>query len=138
MKRLLFLTSVFAFACSSAVSEWDKVYRYEAPVGWTKEKYERQVAPQAFSNPPESRDVEVTSYEKERLEMLRKLLQTPPTPIRVPDTVIRVLILPWVDSEGNLNTSRYVFFRVEEGKWILGDYLLKRGEPIRELRPLDR
>ncbi|MEM5853941.1 MAG: TraV family lipoprotein [Candidatus Aenigmatarchaeota archaeon] len=138
MKRLLFLTSVFAFACSPAVSEWDKVYRYEAPAGWSKEKYERQVAPQAFLKPPEKKDMEVTSYEKERLEMLQKLLQTPPTPLRVPDTVIRVLILPWVDSEGNLNTSRYVFFRVEEGKWILGDYLLKRGEPIRELKPLDR
>lgn len=138
MKRLLFLVSVFAFSCSPSVSEWDKVYRYEAPAGWNKEKYERQVAPQVFSKPPEKKDVEVTSYEKERLEVLQKLLQTPPTPMRVPDTVVRVLILPWVDSEGNLNTSRYVFFRVEEGKWILGDYLLKRGEPIRELRPLDK
>lgn len=35
-----------------------------------------------------------TSYEREREKMLTSMIKTPPTPMRVPDTVLRVMFLP--------------------------------------------
>ena len=76
-------------------------------------------------------------YQKEVQERLFELARTIPTPLRVPDNIIRVFVLPYVDEKGNLVSQKYIFFRAEEGKWILGDYLLKKGEHLKELKPLE-
>jgi len=79
---------------------------------------------------------EESLYEKEVKETITKLLQAPPTPVKVPDTILRVLILPYVGEDGSLNAAKYVFVKVEEGRWILGDYLIKERRGIKVLTPL--
>jgi len=79
---------------------------------------------------------EESLYEKEVKETIVNLLKAPPTPVKVPDTILRVLILPYVSEDGSLNTARYVFVKVEEGRWILGDYLLGEKKGIKVLTPL--
>ena len=70
----------------------------------------------------------------EREEKLLRTMSVSPTPMKAPDTILRVLIWPYVDSEGRLYTAHYAFLKVDEGRWILGDYLVKpleEGERVK-------
>lgn len=100
--------------------------------GSIKEVYEKLESGEKGKNEKK----EESLYEKEVKETMVKLLQAPPTPVKVPDTILRVLILPYVSEDGSLNTARYVFVKVEEGRWILGDYLLGEKKGIKVLTPL--
>lgn len=77
-----------------------------------------------------------SNYEKERDKLLAKIVKTPPIPMRVPDTVLRVLLLPYVDDTGTLTAQNYKFVTVNDGKWILGEYLIKEGSTVNMLTPL--
>jgi hypothetical protein len=79
---------------------------------------------------------EEATYRKEKMEKELAILKTAPTPIKAPDTVIRVLILPYVDSNGVLNAAKYTFLTVETGKWIIGDYLLTPAKTEKIKKPL--
>lgn len=77
-------------------------------------------------------------YDSEREEAMAKLLQTPPTPLRVPPTVLRIHILPHVDRGGGFNSDKYKFITEDEGQWILDSQVLSKRRPeIKELRPLE-
>ncbi len=120
-KRVLAIALFLTSSCAGAVSKQEKVQLKDLPETFTQ-KEEKQVE---------------SLYQKEVQERLFELARTIPTPLRVPDNIIRVFVLPYVDEKGNLVSQKYIFFRAEEGKWILGEYLLQRGKPIRELRPLE-
>jgi len=61
---------------------------------------------------------------------LTKLLKEPQTPVIVPPKIVRVLILPYQNSEGkNLYSARYVYVIVEEPKWILQNILTNQLSP---------
>lgn len=77
-----------------------------------------------------------SSFERERDIMMTRLVKTPPTPIRVPDTILRVLIMPYTDESGVLTAQSYKFTKVDDGKWIMGEYLDKEGQGIQMLTPL--
>jgi len=77
-----------------------------------------------------------SDYEKERDKMLSKIVKTPPIPMRIQDTVLRVLILPYVDDAGVLTAQSYKFTKVDDGKWIMGEYLLNGNDEIGVLTPL--
>jgi len=57
-------------------------------------------------------------YQKDMLRKMRKLIQEPKTPIVMPPRVMRVLILPYVNSQNELEMGRYVYFFVGKPKWI--------------------
>ena len=65
--------------------------------------------------------VKESLYERERKEVLLKLLRTLPAPVRTPDKVLKIYVLPYTDSEGNFHAGGYVFVVVEDGEWILSD-----------------
>lgn len=67
-------------------------------------------------------------YEKERKEVLLDLIKNVPAPIRTPDTVLKVYLLPYTDGEGNFYGGGYFFMVVEDGRWLLG------GEGEREIK----
>ena len=77
-------------------------------------------------------------YKRELMEKLMKMVREEPTPLALPPTVLRVFVLPYVDDQGRLITQHYLYLKVDEGKWILGDYLLKKGQPPREFTPLKK
>ncbi len=77
-------------------------------------------------------------YEEEKKSLLVRLIKNPPTPIKTPEKILRVLILPYVDENKVLHTQHFSFIKVDDGSWILGDYLLKEGKMIdRNLTPLE-
>ena len=79
---------------------------------------------------------EESLYKRELMEKLMRMTREEPTPLALPPTVLRVFVLPYVDDQGRLITQHYMYIKVDEGKWILGDYLLKRGGPPRKFTPL--
>lgn len=77
-------------------------------------------------------------YELEHEKKMLELLRESPTPLRTPDTILRVLILPHSDVNNVLHNYKYLYVKVEEGKWVIGDYLLKPVEGgKRILSPLE-
>jgi len=70
------------------------------------------------------RKLKEKQVEKEKHKVLKQILKLPPMPIKLPDTVLRALILPYTDENGVLHGYSYLYLKVEEGKWLLGDYLL--------------
>jgi len=81
---------------------------------------------------------EESLYRRELMEKLMRMVREEPTPLALPPTVLRVFVLPYVDDQGKLITQHYIYLKVDEGKWILGDYLLKKGGPPREFTPLKK
>jgi len=62
-------------------------------------------------------------YEKGRKEELAKIIEAPVVPVKTPDKILRVLMLPYVDKNNILQTSSFLFVKVDEGRWIIGEYL---------------
>lgn len=88
--------------------------------------------------PHETLEVTKSAYDTERENALAKLFQAPPTPLRVPPTVLRIHILPYVDRTGGFNSDKYKFITEDEGKWIMDDQVLTKRQPeIKELKPLE-
>jgi hypothetical protein len=71
---------------------------------------------------------EMPPVEAERQQRMISVLKKPPIPMKMPDKILRVLFLPYVDQNNVLNNYKYSFMKVEEGKWVIGDYLM---EPAR-------
>jgi hypothetical protein len=101
----------------------------------TKEKivYLDNIQPKEDTYKPKEKSI----YEKEVQEKIISLLKAPETPLRTPDIITRVLILPYTKEDGTLVMSHYVFVKMKEGKWILGDYLIDQPkEENKIIRPL--
>ncbi len=64
-----------------------------------------------------------TGYQASLYKKMQRLLDDPVTPIVVPPTAMRVLILPYPGDDHELYMPRYVFMFVDEPSWLLGDYL---------------
>jgi conjugal transfer pilus assembly protein TraV len=65
------------------------------------------------------------SYREASMAKMAKLLKSPTTPMVVPPTVMRVLVLPYQGDDDDLLMPRYVYFMTEKAKWIVGDYLVR-------------
>lgn len=63
------------------------------------------------------------AVETEKDNKLAAIINRPVTPLRTPDTILRVLLLPYTDSNNVLHSWKYSFIKVDDGKWILSDYL---------------
>ena len=76
--------------------------------------------------------------QEEQQQTMMKILKKPPIPIKAPDKIIRILFLPYVDKNNILNNYRYSFLKVDEGNWVLGDYLLEPARLDKKVfNPLD-
>lgn len=62
-------------------------------------------------------------YEKERKNFLQETMYMPQIPIKTPDKILRVLVMPYVDDDKNLQMENYHFVKVDDGRWVLGEYL---------------
>lgn len=117
--KILSLLILLLFACSS--------YAFEDP------RWESSVPKQSIQKKKEIREPLITvteihnetmsRYEEEKLKKTLSTLKESPMPLRLPDTILRVMFLPYVDSKDVLRSSYYAFLKVDDGKWLLGEYL---------------
>lgn len=63
------------------------------------------------------------SYQNALFEKLTALLKEPATPMIAPPQIVRVLILPYQGEGSKLFMPRYVYFIIDEPKWVLGNLL---------------
>jgi len=77
---------------------------------------------------------EQLSRQKTMLEM--SLTQKAPTPIWIPPLIAKVLIMPYIDKSEALHTSQYVFIKLKDGKWLIGNYLMEDTGNVRVINPL--
>lgn len=61
------------------------------------------------------------SYRESLYGKLTRLIDEPVTPIVAPPKVLRVLLLPYEGSDNALYMYRYVYFFVDEPRWILDE-----------------
>lgn len=120
-KKLLILSLAGAIALSSCSTTKERIV------------YLDNVPPKEDAYKPKEKSI----YEKELQEKVVSLLKAPETPIKTPDVITRVLILPYTKEDGTLITSHYIFAKMKEGKWVLGDYLIdQQREENKVVRPL--
>ena len=60
-------------------------------------------------------------YQQQLLNTIGNLIKQPKTPIVVPPATMRVLILPYVNNQNELEMGRYVYFFVGKPKWIFSE-----------------
>lgn len=61
-----------------------------------------------------------------------------PVPIRTPATVMRVLITPWEDTDGNLNISNYVYTEIEPRRWAYDNQARPESQAIQPLQMIQK
>ena len=67
-------------------------------------------------------------YRAALLDTFTGLLKEPVTPVVAPPKTMRVLILPYTGQDNELNMVRYVYFFVDEPRWLLGDTIMSGEE----------
>jgi len=72
----------------------------------------------------------VNEYEKEKIKVGASLLRKSEKPLRSPDKILRVLVLPYVTDEGTLNEYRHVYFKADDGDWLIGEELSPKNKTL--------
>jgi hypothetical protein len=123
MRKILFLLSLILLI--SRPSYAFEEHRWENPstIIHTEETFSPLKTPTYLPPPPQDSSPEKSLYEIEKEKKTLDVLKETPTPLRTPDTIIRVLMLPYADSNNVLHSYYYTFVKVEDGSWVLGDYL---------------
>ena len=101
---LVALSSVLLVGCSSKETTLNTVTKI--PAGYSKKvtKFD-------------------SIYEAERKQLLADTIKRPTMPVKTADKILRVLIMPYVDENNVLQTENFQFTKVDEGRWIVGEYL---------------
>lgn len=66
-------------------------------------------------------DLAHSLYKESLYKRLDSLAKEPTTPIVAPPQVMRILLLPYKGEGNELYMLRYVYFFVDEPRWVLGD-----------------
>ena len=64
--------------------------------------------------------------EKDKTKLEESLISKPNTPIYIHSKILRMLIMPYIDTANRLHTYQYVYFKIKKGGWLLGNYLMTR------------
>ncbi len=142
MKFLLLTISVFLLLSCAGKNEGSVVYLEDDSGSFGLKKVKEiceddvdgEVCREIYIKPvPVDRE---GPYEKEKKEVLLKLLSSPPAPVRTPDRVLKVYVLPFTDESGNFHAGGYFFMVVEDGEWILAPGAETKGTGRKILTPL--
>jgi len=89
-----------------------------APVKKKEETVEAADRQQKQNSSPGSAE---DSYRESLYGKLSRLIKEPVTPMVAPPKVLRVLLLPYEGSDNALYMYRYVYFFVDEPRWVLDE-----------------
>ena len=123
MRKILFLLSLILLVSRPSHAFEDHRWENPSTIIHTEETFSPLKAPTYAAPPPQDSSPEKSLYEIEKEKKTLDVLKETPTPLRTPDTIIRVLMLPYTDSNNVLHSYYYTFVKVEDGSWVLGDYL---------------
>lgn len=74
-------------------------------------------------------------YRQKMYKELTDLIEAPATPMLRPPQTVRTLILPYsaYNQKERLYMPRYVYSIIEDPKWVMGEYLYKKPELVRDI-----
>jgi len=75
----------------------------------------------ADSKLPSKENGALTKYRAALFDKFTGLLKEPVTPVVAPPKTMRVLLLPYTGQDNEFYMLRYVYFFVDEPRWLLGD-----------------
>ena len=67
-------------------------------------------------------------YRSALYDKFGKLLKEPKTPVVSPPKTMRVLLLPYTGQDNEFYMLRYVYFFVDDARWLLGDSVTSNDE----------
>lgn len=67
------------------------------------------------------------SYKESLQREMARLIDKPVTPVVIPPKVMRILVLPYPD-KSLLYMPRYIYIMTDKPRWVLGDYLINKGQ----------
>jgi conjugal transfer pilus assembly protein TraV len=73
-------------------------------------------------------DSNYNHYRTALFDKFSGLLKEPVTPVVAPPKTMRVLLLPYTGQDNEFYMLRYVYFFVDEPRWLLGDSVLSGEE----------
>ncbi len=73
------------------------------------------------ANPASKENGALTKYRAALFDKFTGLLKEPVTPVVAPPKTMRVLLLPYTGQDNEFYMLRYVYFFVDEPRWLLGD-----------------
>ncbi|MHB1755822.1 MAG: TraV family lipoprotein, partial [bacterium] len=73
---------------------------------------------------------------KDRIRLEESLINRANTPIYIHSKILRMLVMPYIDTNGRLHTYQYIYFKVKKGGWLLGNYLMKSYSGSKIFNPL--
>ena len=79
-------------------------------------------------NPPTKESGTYSRYQSALFDKFSGLLKEPVTPIVAPPKTMRVLLLPYTGQDNEFYMLRYVYFFVDEPRWLLGDSVMTGEE----------
>lgn len=59
-----------------------------------------------------------------------------PIPIRTPAQVMRIWVAPWEGTNGDLNTTGYIYTEIEPRRWVIGDAVQESAPTLRPLQTI--
>jgi hypothetical protein len=74
--------------------------------------------------------------EKDKTALEESLINGPNTPIYIHSKILRMLVMPYVDTLNRLHTYQYIYFKIRKGGWLLGNYLMNDAKRNRIFNPL--
>ncbi len=75
----------------------------------------------AGANPSSKENGVLTKYRAALFDKFTGLLKEPVSPVVAPPKTMRVLLLPYTGQDNEFYMLRYVYFFVDEPRWLLGD-----------------
>lgn len=75
----------------------------------------------AGTNPASKENGALTKYRAALFDKFTGLLKEPVTPVVAPPKTMRALLLPYTGQDNEFYMLRYVYFFVDEPRWLLGD-----------------
>lgn len=82
----------------------------------------------AGSNSASKENGALTKYRAALFDKFTGLLKEPVTPVVAPPKTMRVLLLPYTGQDNEFYMLRYVYFFVDEPRWLLGDTVSSEEE----------
>jgi conjugal transfer pilus assembly protein TraV len=128
--RYLIIASLLAICCSGCFlnpysSDFTCPKTANGKCVSLTDAYEESLRPKATTKGSVKGDqmqTDSSAYKSQLLKKLVGLIQEPTTPLVVPPTVMRGLVLPYLGDENELYSSQYVYFFIDEPSFVFGEY----------------
>jgi len=119
--------------CVSVQQAYEESLEKDSPVKKTVKGKKSRKADDSSVNEEKSKDLRdkkssaEESYKESLQREMARLIDEPVTPVVIPPKVMRILVLPYPEKTV-LYMPRFIYIMTDNPRWVLGDYLINKGQ----------